>query len=521
MGMTGAAEVLPGRAAARAAAGRSRGVRLALVQVWATATIAALVAGPGLGRVITDGFFRTNYGKGIAGAVVVGVVALVLELLAAAVQRLVAPVRNGSSPNRDSAVSVASTVLAADLGRRLDVQQASPSSCTSGHAWPPGHGTQKVTPCTSRRSLAAVLSVGTLFLATAVPVTTSTRARTTPTTAPRRRDLRVRRTSAAGRSTCGPELPRGRAGRRDVPAAPRERRLRRRRPSWSTPATATWPTFPGSVDIVPEYVGGIVNFLNSQKNGADADAVRGRRRRRSSPTTARRCSTRRASPCSTCRRRPTPTRSSSPRSTPRPTASPSSPTSRASRQARGRPRLRGPARLRGRPHRRSTASTSPRCCRSATPATRPTSRCSTASRSSARPAPPTAPWRPRAWCCSRTTSRSSRPRTSCRPSSTEFLGEHPDVADILNPLMAALTTENLTELNGRVAVDREKPEDVARTSSPRTACSKTLGRVGPGITAYARCARSASQSRWPPGPITRRARFARRSLRSSIEMASR
>ena len=47
------------------------GLRLALVQVWATATIAALVAGPGLGRVITDGFFRTNYGKGIAGAIVV------------------------------------------------------------------------------------------------------------------------------------------------------------------------------------------------------------------------------------------------------------------------------------------------------------------------------------------------------------------------------------------------------------------------------------------------------------------
>lgn len=45
--------------------------------------------------------------------------------------------------------------------------------------------------------------------------------------------------------------------------------------------------------------------------------------------------------------------------------------------------------------------------------------------------------------------------------STEFLDEHPDVADVLNPLMAALTTENLTELNGRIAVDREKPEDVA------------------------------------------------------------
>ena len=59
------------------------GLRLALVQIWATATIAALVAGPGLGRIITDGFFRTNYGKGIAGALVVAAVALVLELLAA------------------------------------------------------------------------------------------------------------------------------------------------------------------------------------------------------------------------------------------------------------------------------------------------------------------------------------------------------------------------------------------------------------------------------------------------------
>jgi osmoprotectant transport system permease protein len=78
------------------------GVRLALVQVWATATIAALVAGPGLGRIITDGFYRTNYGKGIAGAIVVAVVALLLELLAATVQRLSDPARQ-SSPNRHPA----------------------------------------------------------------------------------------------------------------------------------------------------------------------------------------------------------------------------------------------------------------------------------------------------------------------------------------------------------------------------------------------------------------------------------
>ena len=46
--------------------------------------------------------------------------------------------------------------------------------------------------------------------------------------------------------------------------------------------------------------------------------------------------------------------------------------------------------------------------------------------------------------------------------SNTFLADHPDVAEVLNPLMAARTTENLTELNGRVAVEREKPEDVAR-----------------------------------------------------------
>ncbi|HEU4811676.1 MAG TPA: ABC transporter substrate-binding protein [Nocardioides sp.] len=44
---------------------------------------------------------------------------------------------------------------------------------------------------------------------------------------------------------------------------------------------------------------------------------------------------------------------------------------------------------------------------------------------------------------------------------TEFLADHPDVADVLNPLMAALTTEKLTELNGRISVDREDPTDVA------------------------------------------------------------
>jgi osmoprotectant transport system substrate-binding protein len=45
--------------------------------------------------------------------------------------------------------------------------------------------------------------------------------------------------------------------------------------------------------------------------------------------------------------------------------------------------------------------------------------------------------------------------------SSAFLEAHPDVADVLNQLMAALTTEDLTALNGEVAVDRKTPEDVA------------------------------------------------------------
>lgn len=44
---------------------------------------------------------------------------------------------------------------------------------------------------------------------------------------------------------------------------------------------------------------------------------------------------------------------------------------------------------------------------------------------------------------------------------TEFLQAHPDVADVLNGLMAALTTEKLTDLNAKMSVDRDKPEDVA------------------------------------------------------------
>jgi osmoprotectant transport system permease protein len=69
------------------------GIRLALVQVWATATIAALVAGPGLGRIITRGFANERTYEVVAGAILVAVGALLLEGLAVLAERRADPMR--------------------------------------------------------------------------------------------------------------------------------------------------------------------------------------------------------------------------------------------------------------------------------------------------------------------------------------------------------------------------------------------------------------------------------------------
>lgn len=55
------------------------GIRLAAVQVVATATLAAFVAGPGLGRIITSGFGRQDVPQIVAGAVLVAALALLVE----------------------------------------------------------------------------------------------------------------------------------------------------------------------------------------------------------------------------------------------------------------------------------------------------------------------------------------------------------------------------------------------------------------------------------------------------------
>jgi osmoprotectant transport system permease protein len=67
------------------------GVRTAAVQVVATATLAALVAGGGLGRIITLGFRQQDYGAVLAGALLVALLAVATELLLAALSWAVTP----------------------------------------------------------------------------------------------------------------------------------------------------------------------------------------------------------------------------------------------------------------------------------------------------------------------------------------------------------------------------------------------------------------------------------------------
>ena len=57
------------------------GVRTSAVQVVATATLAALVGGGGLGRIINLGFGQQDYAQILAGALLVAVLALLTEAL--------------------------------------------------------------------------------------------------------------------------------------------------------------------------------------------------------------------------------------------------------------------------------------------------------------------------------------------------------------------------------------------------------------------------------------------------------
>jgi osmoprotectant transport system permease protein len=67
------------------------GIRTSAVAVIATATLAAIVGWGGLGRYIIDGFRVQDYERLFVGAVLVALLAIVVELSLAVVQRMVVP----------------------------------------------------------------------------------------------------------------------------------------------------------------------------------------------------------------------------------------------------------------------------------------------------------------------------------------------------------------------------------------------------------------------------------------------
>jgi osmoprotectant transport system permease protein len=67
------------------------GVRTATVQVVATAGLAALVGGGGLGTLINLGFGQQDYGLMIAGAILVAALALLVQALLSVVSWAVTP----------------------------------------------------------------------------------------------------------------------------------------------------------------------------------------------------------------------------------------------------------------------------------------------------------------------------------------------------------------------------------------------------------------------------------------------
>ena len=69
------------------------GVRLAAVQIIATATLGAFVLGGGLGRFINAGFGRQDQAELVSGAVLVATLALLVEGLFEVLQRRLDPVR--------------------------------------------------------------------------------------------------------------------------------------------------------------------------------------------------------------------------------------------------------------------------------------------------------------------------------------------------------------------------------------------------------------------------------------------
>ncbi|MFB9377502.1 ABC transporter permease [Kineococcus gynurae] len=69
------------------------GIRLAALQTIATASVAGIVGGPGLGRIVSEGFTVQDPSRYLSGALLIAVLALAAEALLALLQRRADPAR--------------------------------------------------------------------------------------------------------------------------------------------------------------------------------------------------------------------------------------------------------------------------------------------------------------------------------------------------------------------------------------------------------------------------------------------
>jgi len=97
------------------------GLRSATVQVVATATLAAIAGGGGLGRIITAGFRTYNTPMVVAGAFLVAVLALVLEAVLVVAERLLDPMRGRRDGRRGRGRGTPGDDLAAPGAEGADV----------------------------------------------------------------------------------------------------------------------------------------------------------------------------------------------------------------------------------------------------------------------------------------------------------------------------------------------------------------------------------------------------------------
>ena len=80
------------------------GLRTAAVQIVATTTIAAIVGGPGLGRIITAGLGNQDQAQLVSGAILVALLALAVEFGMEGVERIADPVRRARRGRRQTMV---------------------------------------------------------------------------------------------------------------------------------------------------------------------------------------------------------------------------------------------------------------------------------------------------------------------------------------------------------------------------------------------------------------------------------